>query len=100
MCQYVGVSRAAYYKWLHRKVNAHELENEAILAHIIKREESKNYIFGVRTMTTYINEETPYHVSEGRVRRIMRLTGFNHQFVRLSMIGNRRRKTTFTPISY
>ncbi|PRO93529.1 transposase, partial [Lactiplantibacillus pentosus] len=29
MCQYVGVSRAAYYKWLHRKVNAHELENEA-----------------------------------------------------------------------
>lgn len=20
MCQYVGVSRAAYYKWLHRKV--------------------------------------------------------------------------------
>lgn len=75
MCQYVGVSRAAYYKWLHRKVNAHELENEAILAHIIKREESKNYIFGVRTMTTYINEETPYHVSEGRVRRIMRRNG-------------------------
>ncbi|MCT3066531.1 IS3 family transposase [Lactiplantibacillus pentosus] len=75
MCQYVGVSRAAYYKWLHRKVNAHELENEAILAYIVKREESKNYIFVVRTMTTYINKETPYHVSEGRVRRIMRRNG-------------------------
>ncbi len=100
MCQYVGVSRAAYYKWLHRKVNAHELENEAILAYIVKREESKNYIFGVRTMTTYINKETPYHVSEVGFVVSCVVTGFNHQFVRLSMIENRRRKTTFTPISY
>ncbi|MFD0896416.1 IS3 family transposase [Loigolactobacillus binensis] len=75
MCQYVGVSRAVYYKWTHRKVTAHELENEAILAYIIEREESKNYIYGVHTMTMYLNEETSYHVSRGRVRRIMRRNG-------------------------
>ncbi|WP_367369460.1 IS3 family transposase [Pediococcus ethanolidurans] len=75
MCQYVGVSRAAYYKWTHRKVTAQELENKAILAYIIAREESKNYIYGVRTMTMYLNKETPYHISQGRVRRIMRRNG-------------------------
>ncbi len=75
MCQYVGVSRAAYCKWTHRKVTAQELENKAILAYIIAREESKNYIYGVRTMTMYLNKETPYHISQGRVRRIMRRNG-------------------------
>lgn len=69
MSAYLGLSTT---NWFHRKVNAHRLENEAILLYIIKREEPKNYIFGVRTMTTYINEEISYHVSEGRVRRLMR----------------------------
>lgn len=49
MCDYVGISRAAYYKWTHREVTAHELENDAILNYIIVREEAKNYIYGVRT---------------------------------------------------
>lgn len=75
MCDYIGISRAAYYKWLHRKVTTHELENDAILNYIIAREEAKNYIYGVRTMTMYINTETPYHVGQGRVRRTMRNYG-------------------------
>lgn len=75
MCNYVRVSRAAYYKWTHRKVTARELENDVILNHIVAREEANNYIYGVRTMTMYLNMETPYHVSQGRVRRIMRSHG-------------------------
>ncbi|WP_367366065.1 IS3 family transposase [Pediococcus parvulus] len=94
MCQYIGVSRAAYYKWTHHKVTAHELENEAILDYIIEREESKNYIYGVRTMTMYINEETPYHASEGRVRRIMRNNGI-HSSIRVAKRDHKAEKKEY-----
>lgn len=88
MCNYVGISRAAYYKWTHRAVTAHELENDVILNYIIAREEAQNYIYGVRTMTMYINTETPYHVSQGRVRRIMR----NHGIYSSIRVAKRDRK--------
>lgn len=94
MCQYIGVSRAEYYKWTHHKVTAHELENEAILDYIIEREESKNYIYGVRTMTMYINEETPYHASEGRVRRIMRNNGI-HSSIRVAKRDHKAEKKEY-----
>ena len=71
----MGVSRAAYYKWTHRKVTVHEQENQAIRDYIIELEEKNHYVFGVKRLMTYINAETQYHVSHGRVRRIMRLAG-------------------------
>ena len=71
----MGICRAAYYKWTHRKVTAREKENKAILTYIIDLEEKNHYIFGVKRLMTYINAETPYHVSHGRVRRIMRRAG-------------------------
>jgi hypothetical protein len=30
MCQHLNVSRAGYYKWIHRKKTSDELENEQI----------------------------------------------------------------------
>lgn len=74
-CRMMGVSRAAYYKWTHRKVTVHEQENQAIRDYIIELEEKNHYVFGVKRLMTYINAETQYHVSHGRVRRIMRLAG-------------------------
>lgn len=71
-CRALDISRAAYYKWLNRKPTIHQLENQAILEYIIELEENNHYIFGVKRLVTYINVETPYHVSHGRVRRIMR----------------------------
>lgn len=71
-CQILEINRGGYYKWLKRQPTEHELENAAILAYIIELEEANNYIFGVKRLTMYINMETPYHVSQGRVRRIMR----------------------------
>lgn len=71
----MGVSRAAYYKWTHRKVTVHEQENQAIRDYIIELEEKNHYVFGFKRLMTYINAETQYHVSHGRVRRIMRLAG-------------------------
>ncbi|RXT17716.1 transposase [Lacticaseibacillus chiayiensis] len=94
MCAYIGVSRAAYYKWTHRKITARELENDAILTYIIKRQESNNYIYGVRTMTMYINVETPYHVSQGRVRRIMRSHGI-YSSIRVAKRDRKAEKKEF-----
>lgn len=74
-CQIMKISRDAYYKWTHRKVTVHDQENQAVLAYIIDLEEKNHYVFGVKRLVTYINMETPYHVSHGRVRRIMRKAG-------------------------
>jgi transposase InsO family protein len=88
MCKFIGVSRAAYYKWTHRKSTTHELENDAILTYIITRQEANHYIYGVRTMTMYINIETPFHVSQGWVRRIMR----RHDICSSIRVAKRNRK--------
>lgn len=74
-CRILGIARSAYYKWTNRKVTAHELENQAILVYITGLEERNHYVFGVKRLVSYINMETPYHVSHGRVRRIMRKAG-------------------------
>lgn len=60
-CQIMKISRAAYYKWTHRKVTVHDQENQAVLAYIIDLEEKNHYVFGVKRLVTYINMETPYH---------------------------------------
>jgi len=72
MCQFLKVSRAAYYKWLHRRPNQREIENEAIYSYVKELEENHHYIFGVKRLVAYVNKETPYHVSAGRIRRIMK----------------------------
>ncbi|WP_237756837.1 IS3 family transposase [Levilactobacillus parabrevis] len=72
MCQCLEVSRAAYYKWLHRRPNQRELDNEEIYKYIKALEEKRHYIFGVKRLVAYVNKETPYHVSAGRIRRLMK----------------------------
>jgi putative transposase len=72
MCQFLGVSRAAYYKWLHRRPSQRALEDEGIVKYIKKLEEQHHYIFGVKRLVAYVNNETAYHVSHGKIRRLMR----------------------------
>ncbi|MDM7527919.1 IS3 family transposase [Lacticaseibacillus paracasei] len=87
-CRMMGVSRAAYYKWTHRKVTVHEQENQAIRDYIIELEEKNHDIFGVKRLMTYINAETQYHVGHGQVRRIMRLAGITHSMSRPGTPGD------------
>ncbi|WP_263853881.1 IS3 family transposase [Levilactobacillus cerevisiae] len=75
MCQFLGVSRAAYYKWRHRCPHQRESENEEIYKYIKELEEKHHYIFGVKRLVAYVNKETKYHVSAGRIRRLMRKHG-------------------------
>lgn len=75
MCQFLGVSRAAYYKWLHRQPSKRAIEDSAIVAYIKDLEEKHHYIFGVKRLVAYVNRETVYHVSHGKVRRLMHKHG-------------------------
>ncbi|WP_239061464.1 IS3 family transposase [Lacticaseibacillus sp. 53-4] len=93
-CRIMGISRAAYYKWTHRTVTTHAQENQAIRDYIIELEEKNHYIFGVKRLVTYINAETPYHVSHGRVRRIMRLAGI-HASIRVAKHDRQAEKKEF-----
>ena len=72
MCKQLSVSRAAYYKWLHREIPIQEQENIE-LANLIKEyDERFNHILGYRRMTTWINHFNHTNYSKKRVHRIMK----------------------------
>ena len=72
MCKHLVVSRAAYYKWLHREMPIQEQENIE-LANLIKEyDERFNHILGYRRMTSWINHFNHTNYSKKRVHRIMK----------------------------
>lgn len=72
MCQQLEVSRAAYYKWLHREIPKQEQDNIE-LANLIKEyDERFNHILGYRRMTSWINHFNHTNFSKNRVHRIMK----------------------------
>lgn len=77
MCKQLEMSRAAYYKWLHREIPKQELEN-INLAELIKEYDIRfNHILGYRRMTSWINHFNQTHYSEKRVHRIMKKVGIH-----------------------
>lgn len=46
MCKILNVSRAAYYKWLHRDPNPKELENEEVLKAILEVSTELHNLYG------------------------------------------------------
>lgn len=75
MCQQLEVSRAAYYKWLHRKKTEEELENEQLAAWIIEFDVKYKHTLGYRRMRNYINRDKGKSYSKRRIQRIMHLLG-------------------------
>lgn len=55
MCKVLNISRAAYYKWLHREQTAEEMENERIAQLILEYDEKYKHTLGYRRMRMYIN---------------------------------------------
>ena len=55
MCKTLGVSHAAYYKWLNREIPEEELENHKIAELIREYDDRFGHILGYRRMTLYIN---------------------------------------------
>lgn len=77
MCKQLEISRAAYYKWLHREIPKQELENTQ-LAELIKEYNTRfNHILGYRRMTSWINHFNQTNYSKKRVHRIMKKLGIH-----------------------
>ena len=52
MCRILGISRASFYKWLHREIPEAELENQKIAELILEYDDRFGHILGYRRMTS------------------------------------------------
>ena len=86
MCEQLDITRAAYYKWLHRDIPATEQENEQIAQLIREYDDRFNHILGYRRMTLYINRLNNKHYSRNRIHRIMKVINIH------SVIRRKRKK--------
>jgi transposase InsO family protein len=81
MCRQLQISKAAYYKWLHRSVPQAEQENTLLAELIQEYDEQYNHILGYRRMTLWINRLNRTHFSKNRIHRIMKAIGI-HSVIR------------------
>lgn len=72
MCRQLGISRASYYKWLHREIPEQEAENIKLAGLIKEYDERFHHILGYRRMTSWINHFNHTSYSRKRVHRIMK----------------------------
>lgn len=86
MCQQLDITRAAYYKWLHREVPVAEQENILIAQLIQEYDELFKHILGYRRMTDQINRFNWKQYSKNRIHRIMKVLNIH------SVIRRKRKK--------
>ncbi len=90
MCRHLEISRAAYYKWLHRTVPDAEHENIKLAELIKEFDERFHHILGYRRMTSWINHFNQTKYSKNRVHRIMKKLGIH------SVIRKKKKKYTYS----
>lgn len=90
MCRQLAVSRAAYYKWLHRKTPEQETENIGLATLIKEYDERFSHILGYRRMTSWINHFNHTNYGKNRVHRIMKKLGIH------SVIRKKKQKYKFS----
>lgn len=92
MCKQFEISRAAYYKWLHRKIPKQEAENLKLAELIKEYDERFKHILGYRRMTSWINHFNQTDYKQKRVHRIMKKLGI-HAVIR----KKKKKYTSSTP---
>lgn len=75
VCRQSGISKAAYYKWMHRIALETERENLLLAELIQEYEQQYNHILGYRRMTLWVNRLNATQFSKNRVHRIMKAIG-------------------------
>lgn len=88
MCRVLGISRASFYKWLHREIPEAELENQKIAVLVQEYDERFGHILGYRRMTLWINRFNGTNYSRKRIHRLMKELNIH------SAIRKRKRATT------
>lgn len=92
MCKNLGISRAAYYKWLNSSPTQKQLEDEIILAKIKEISASNNSLFGVMNMYYTLKNKYNFTCGHNRVYRIMCINNIKSSYRRSS--GYYYRKST------
>ena len=92
MCKGLGVSHAAYYKWLHKDVPEQETENQRIAELIREYDDRFGHILGYRRMTLWINHFNGTDYKVKRIHRIMKAIGV-HAVIR----AKRKQYVSSTP---
>ena len=90
MCEQLDITRAAYYKWLHRDIPAAEGENILIAQLIREYDDRFNHILGYRRMTLYINRLNNKQYGKNRIHRIMKVLNIH------SVIRRKRKKYQYS----
>jgi len=91
MCNLLEISRASYYKWLHREVPLQEKVNIELAELIKEYDERFNHILGYRRMTSWINHFNHTSFSKKRVHRIMKKLNIH------SVIRKKKKKYKYSP---
>lgn len=85
LCDFAGIQRSSYYKWLSRKESDNETFNKALLPLIKDAYEEKSGILGYRQMTIKLNREHHLNVNPKRIYRLMGI-------LRLKSVCRRKKK--------
>lgn len=72
LCQFAGIARSAYYKWLNRKDTTRDVENKMILEQIIEIYEEVEGIYGYRRITMNLNQRLKHNFNHKRIYRLMK----------------------------
>jgi len=85
LCEFAGIQRSSYYKWLKRRGGANEQFNKELLPLIKDAYEERNGILGYRQMTIKLNREQGLNVNHKRIYRLMKI-------LNLKSVCRRKRK--------
>lgn len=85
LCEFAGIQRSSYYKWLKRKDSTNVKFNKELLPLIKDSYEERNGILGYRQMTIKLNREHRLNVNHKRVYRLMKI-------LNLKSVCRRKRK--------
>lgn len=72
LCEFAGISRSSYYKWLNRHETKLDKENAIILKEITRIYEEVNGVYGYRRITMNINRDLHKTYNHKRIYRLMK----------------------------
>ena len=93
LCQLAGISRASYYKWIHRKPSRVDIEDARILPLIKAIADENNSLYGYQKMTYALNNNSDVKYNRKRIYRIMAINGIESHF-RIDRRHSTYRKST------
>lgn len=72
LCDFAGIARSSYYKWLNKVETKKDKENSIIIKELTKIYDDVNGIYGYRRMTMNINRNLNKQYNHKRIYRLMK----------------------------